>query len=259
MKTEACSISVYYEDYGPGDAPVVLVLPGWMAKASLYRIVADALSEKYRVILPDMPGFTGDTPEPPEAWDLDGFVDFTIELIKALGIKSLTLMGHSFGGRIIIKMMNRTDLPFETERIVLIDAAGIRHELSDSAKKKQQFFKFIKRFMTEKQIERYKENHGSADYRAASPLMRECMVKAINEDLTPCLKAVTPEVLLIWGTADTATPIEDAELMEKTMPDAGLARIEGAGHFSFADAPVIFTNILKSYFKMDGVTGESDT
>ena len=146
--------------------------------------------------------------------------------------------------------MNKTDFPFSVDKIVLIDAAGIRHELSDKAKRKQKMFKLAKHFMSDKQIEHYKETHGSADYRAASPLMRECMVKAINEDLTPLLSGVTPETLLIWGTADTATPIEDGELMEKTMPDAGLAKIEGAGHFSFADAPIIFKNILKSYFSV---------
>ena len=58
-------------------------------------------------------------------------------------------------------------------------------------------------------------------------------------------------MLLIWGTADTATPIEDAVLMEKKMPDAGLARIEGAGHFPFVEEPVIFTSILRSYFRVD--------
>ena len=249
MKTDVNGISTYYEEYGPKDAPTVLVLPGWMAKASLYRIVSDTLSDKYHVILLDMPGFTGDTPEPPEAWDLDGFVDFAVSFIKTQDIHSLTLMGHSFGGRIIIKMMNRSDLPFVTERIVLIDAAGIRHELSDRAKRKQKMFKLAKHFMSEKQIEHYKETHGSADYRAATPLMRECMVKAINEDLTELLPGVKPETLLIWGTADTATPVSDGELMEQKMPDAGLARIEGAGHFSFADEPVIFKNILLSYFK----------
>ena len=249
-KIDVQGISTYYEDYGEPNAPAVLVLPGWMAKASLYRGIADTLSGGYRVILPDMPGFTGDTPEPPCAWDLDGFVSFTIDFVKALGLSSLTLMGHSFGGRIIIKMMSKEALPFEVKRIVLIDAAGIRHELSHKAKRKQKLFKLAKHFMTDAQVERYKETHGSADYRAASPLMRECMVKAINEDLTPLLPCVTPETLLIWGTADTATPLSDGELMEKKMPDAGLARIEGAGHFSFADEPVIFSNILRSYFKV---------
>ncbi len=243
-------IPTYYEEYGPADAPTVLVLPGWMARASLYRIIPDTISAKYHVILPDMPGFLGDTPEPPSAWDLNGFVDFTVAFIEAMHIDVLTLMGHSFGGRILIKLMNRPALPFSVDRIVLIDAAGIRHELSAAARRRQKAFKLAKHFMSEKQIEKYKQTHGSADYRAASPLMRECMVKAINEDLTDMLPGVSPETLLIWGTADTATPISDGELMEQTMPNAGLARIEGAGHFSFSDNPTVFRNILISYFKL---------
>lgn len=250
MMIEINGLPTYYEEHGAKDSPAIVVLPGWMAKASLYRTISDTLSPKYRVILPDIPGFGGETPEPPEAWDLDGFVDFTISLITALELKSLTLMGHSFGGRIIIKMMQHKDLPFKTERIVLIDAAGVRHELSAGAKLRQRFFKAARRFMTDEQIRHYKDTHGSADYRAASPLMRECMVKAINEDLTPFLSEVTPETLLIWGTDDTATPIEDGEIMERLMPDAGLARIEGAGHFSFVDSPAVFSGILRSYFKI---------
>ena len=248
MNVSVNGINTYYEAYGSEDAPAIVVLPGWMAKASVYRMIADTLSGSYRVIIPDLPGFTGDTPEPPEAWDLDGFVDFTKAFISALDIGSVILMGHSFGGRIIIKMMNRDSLPFKVDRIVLIDAAGIRHKLSKGAERKQKLFRLAKHFMTYAQIERYKETHGSADYRASSPLMRECMVKAINEDLTPLLPGVKSEVLLIWGTEDTATPLSDGELMEQRMPDAGLARIQGAGHFSFADAPSVFSNILRSYF-----------
>ena len=97
MNIDINGIPTYFEEYGPQDAPSVLVLPGWMAKASIYRIIADAISEKYHVILVDMPGFTGDTPEPPEAWDLDGFIDFTVSFTEALGLKRLTLIGHSFG------------------------------------------------------------------------------------------------------------------------------------------------------------------
>lgn len=250
MRIDINGIPTYYEEYGTADAPVVLVLPGWMAKASLYRIVSDTISGRYRVILLDLPGFGGDTPEPPESWDLDGFTDFTLAFIESIGVSSLTLMGHSFGGRIIIKLMARKELPLNIDSIVLIDSAGVRHDLSEAAKRKQKLFKIAKHFMSDKQIEHYKETHGSADYRAATPLMRECMVKAINEDLTPLLKEVTPDTLLIWGSADTATPVSDGELMEKLMPNAGLALIEGAGHFPFSDAPVVFASILRSYFNI---------
>ncbi len=54
---------------------------------------------------------------------------------------------------------------------------------------------------------------------------------------------------------DTATPISDAKMMmEEMMPNAGLAVIKGAGHFSFLEQPVVFANIMKSYFlRYDGI------
>jgi len=247
MKILVDGIETYYDVIGEkGD--YVLILPGWAARRSLYKSVADTISSAYRVILLDLPGFTGDTPEPPDAWDVDGFADFVIAFIEALGIKSLSLAGHSFGGRIIIKLLNRPSLPFEIKKIVLIDAAGIRHRPSRSAERKQKLFKLAKKFMTEKQLEEYRNTHGSADYRNASPLMRMCLVKAVNEDLTDIIGNIKAETLLIWGTADTATPLSDGELMESLIEGSGLVRLEGAGHFSFIDSPVIFDRVMKSYF-----------
>ncbi len=242
-------IETYYDIVGDkGDH--VLMLPGWSAKKELYRCVADTLSSGYRVILVDLPGFTGQTPEPSDAWDVDGFADFVIDFIKALGISSLSVIGHSFGGRIIIKMMNKPSLPFEVKKLVLIDAAGIRHQPSKKALQKQKLFKIAKKFMSEKQQEKYRKTHGSADYRNASPLMRMCLVKAVNEDLTELIPNIKAETLLIWGTNDTATPISDGEAMEKMIEGSGLVRLEGAGHFSFLDSPVIFDRVMKSYFNL---------
>ena len=55
--------------------------------------------------------------------------------------------------------------------------------------------------------------------------------------------------LLIWGTADTATPISDAKIMERLIPDAGLVAIEGAGHYSFLDSPGIFGAAFNNFLK----------
>ncbi|MCR5649573.1 MAG: alpha/beta hydrolase [Lachnospiraceae bacterium] len=243
------NIETAYDIIG-SEGPFVLVLPGWSAKKELYRPVAESISSKYRVILLDLPGFTGGTPEPSEPWDVDNFVDFVIAFIGELGIDSLSIAGHSFGGRIIIKLMNRDDLPFKVEKLVLIDAAGIRHPVSGKAALKQKAFKVAKKFMSEKRLEEYKKTHGSADYRNASPLMRMTMVRAINEDLKDLIPGIKAETLLIWGTADTATPISDGEDMERMIEGSGLVRLAGAGHFSFLDQPVVFDKVMKSFFSI---------
>ena len=53
--------------------------------------------------------------------------------------------------------------------------------------------------------------------------MRQCLVKAVNEDLTDHLPNIKADTLLIWGDMDTATPLSDGRLMEKLIPSAGLA------------------------------------
>jgi pimeloyl-ACP methyl ester carboxylesterase len=73
---------------------------------------------------------------------------------------------------------------------------------------------------------------------------------AVNEDLTGILPGIKQETLLIWGDADTATPIGDAKIMEEKIPGSGLAVLTGAGHFSFLEQPVIFRNIMRSYFEI---------
>ena len=101
-----------------------------------------------------------------------------------------------------------------------------------------------------KAVENWQAKQGSSDYSKASPVMRGCLVKAVNEDLTPHFKDIKQEVLLVWGTLDDATPLSDAILMEQLMPDAGLAKIEGAGHFSWLDNPGIFNAIIRSYLNI---------
>lgn len=74
----------------------------------------------------------------------------------------------------------------------------------------------------------------------------------VNEDLSHLLPEYKNETLLVWGTADTATPLADGKLMEEKIPDAALVTIEGAGHYSFLEQPQLFAGLLRSYFQIEG-------
>ena len=101
-----------------------------------------------------------------------------------------------------------------------------------------------------KKIDEWKSKQGSEDYRNASPIMKQCLVKAVNEDLTHLLPLIKQETLLVWGVNDTATPLSDAHIMEEKIPNAGLAVIQNAGHFCFVEQRAIFDRIMKSFFKI---------
>ena len=151
-----------------------------------------------------------------------------------------------------------TNLPFEIRNIVLIDSAGIVPEKTMRQKIKVKQYKVLKKILNLKWvyalfpelIDDWRSRQGSEDYRNATPMMRQCLVMAVNEDLTHLLPGISQETLLIWGDKDTATPIQDARLMEQKIPNAGLAVLSGAGHFSFLEQPVLFRNIMRSYFQI---------
>ncbi|MNT08685.1 4,5:9,10-diseco-3-hydroxy-5,9,17-trioxoandrosta-1(10),2-diene-4-oate hydrolase [compost metagenome] len=200
-----------------------------------------------------MPGF-GKSDEMNEAWSIDDYTDFIIKFIEYFKISKLSILGHSFGGRIIIKLANREDLSFEIDKLILVDAAGIKH-YSKNISIKTRIYKSLKVIVSNKMIkklfpnalESLKQKFGSEDYKNASRIMRETMVKAINEDLTDLLPTIRQSTLLIWGENDTATPIQDAILMQEKIPDAGLVTIKGAGHFSFIENPYLVNNVLDSF------------
>lgn len=238
-----------------GSGQTMLILPGWSAVSQVYNIITKQLSAKYRVIVLDLPGF-GITEEPKEPWGVDEYVDFVVDFIKELGIKELSIMGHSFGGRIIIKLLNRENLPFSVEKIALVDAAGIKNPITEKQAARQRKFKRMKKFystpvvkkMFPSALEKLQNKYGSADYAAASPMMKQCLVKAISEDLTEYIPNITQETILIWGKKDTATPYSNALAMHEMIKNSKLVAIDDAGHFPFIDNPFEFRQIIQTNF-----------
>lgn len=250
------NININYQMQGEGDT--VLFLHGWGSNIKLWQGLMNAVSPKYTALALDMPGF-GESDEPPASWSVDNYVDFVLKFIAQFKPQRLTLVGHSFGGRVIIKMLNR-QLPFEVKKIILIDSAGIKPKKSLKQKLKLMTYKIGKRILSLKPIakafpdalESLRKSRGSADYNSATPVMRETLVKVVNEDLTQLLPNIKASSLLIWGTLDTATPLSDALTMEKLIPDAGLVKVEGGSHYAFLEAPEFVARVVKSFLKIEG-------
>ena len=249
MTIEIQGRTVSYIDTAPGvaDRPIVLFLHGWGAPAETYRLMIDHLSNYCRVVAPDLPGFGGSA-EPEIPWCVDDYVEWTLCFAAALGLERVVLMNHSFGGRISIKLLSRRPLPLAVERAVFMDAAGIRPKRTLKYYAKVYSYKAMKKLFPALAQKR-QGKAGSADYRNASPLMRQTMVRCINEDLTHLLGQIPVSTLLIWGSADTATPLSDGQKMERLIPDAGLVVLEGAGHFAFAQQWGLCSRVLDSFLK----------
>lgn len=253
MQIDIEGYNIHYNIKGDGKK-YVIILQGWGTKSDLYEVIVNSLCDKYKVVSFDLPGF-GDSTEPREGWSVDDFKDFFLKFTKALGIGSATLIGHSFGGRVIIKLAASKSPDLNIEKIVLIDSAGIVNPKSFKTKMKIMRYKVLKnlaglkvaKFFFGSAVEDWKKRQGSDDYRNASPVMKQCLVKAVNENLKDLLPLIDRETLLIWGDRDTATPLSDGKTMEKLIPGAGLAVIPGTGHFSFLENPGLFDKIINAF------------
>ena len=241
-------------DEGEGDA--VVVLHGWGARADLYRTVINPLVSHYRVIAPDFPGF-GKSTEPSFPYSIEDYAEFVSALLKELGIDKAHIIGHSHGGRTCLELAT-ANYGFEIGKIVLLDAAGIPVKKKLSKRIRIRTYKILKGIVTFAPIKKMfpdaldnlKKKFGSADYAAASDIMRQSMVKVLPCDYTNKLYLIKNSSLLIWGENDTDTPISCAKVLEKGIKDAGLVTIPKAGHFSFAEAPLLTSNVLKSFFNI---------
>ena len=200
----------------------------------------------------DFPG-CGQSDLPKEALSLEDYCDLVLAFLRFVGEETATLIGHSHGGRVIMKAVGEGLI--NPKKIVFLDAAGLIPKKNLKQKFKAKSFKTIKTVLTlpviknysESLLEKARKHYGSADYNAAPLVMRKTLVAVVNTDLRHLLPNIKCPTLLIWGENDTATPLSDAKIICSSLPDGGLCVIEKGGHFSFLDNPYQTAAILKSF------------
>jgi pimeloyl-ACP methyl ester carboxylesterase len=223
-----------------GAGQPVLALHGWGGNARSFWPIASRLSARsYQVHLLDLPGF-GQSALPPQTWGVGDYVQFIVAYLNAAGLDRVSVLGHSFGGRIALVLA--AEYPARVHKMVLANSAGLRTPPGF----KQQVRSFwagivrgsldtlgLNTLRTRLQ-ESYNRRFASQDYLTAGPL-RDTFLQVIQEDLTLFAQRVQAPTLLIWGDQDADTPLWQGQRLEQLIPDAGLIVFKGAGHFSYLE------------------------
>ena len=251
--------TISYEIQGEGNRKVLL-LHGWGCDRSLMQPVADALKNDHQVLLPDFPGH-GESGRPPEPWGVLEYAACLKELINRTGFAPCSVIAHSFGCR-VAAWLAATE-PDLFDRMIFTGAAGIRPKpTEESARRSAEFQKLkgwsnrVKKLPGMKKTaehweEKLRQKYGSRDYNALDEEMRKTFVKVISQDLSELYPKFRQSTLLIWGDADTETPLWMAKEMEKMIPDAGLVILEGGTHFAYLEQLPRFTLIAQHFLKED--------
>lgn len=235
-----------------GEGSPILILHGWGASIDTVRPIINILNNRYKVYALDLPGF-GSSSEPKEAMDSFQYAEIVREFLKEMKIQKASFIGHSFGGKVSIILSSK--YPDLVDKLVLIDSAGLIPKRGLKYYTKVYSFKtlkFIYRKMffwikNEKRMENFYKKFGSDDYRDSSGVMRQILVKVVNENLRPLLKDIKASTLIIWGDQDDATPVYMAHIMESEIKDSGLVVFEGAGHYAYLDQYNRFTAVINAF------------
>ncbi|MBP6762040.1 MAG: alpha/beta fold hydrolase [Thauera sp.] len=127
---QAAGITTNYHDVGDG-FPALFIHgsgPGVSAWAN-WRLVMPALSERLRVIAPDMAGFGFSERPAGIRYDLDTWVAQAIGLLDALGLEQADVVGNSFGGALALAMAIRH--PQRVRRLVLMGSVGVPFDITE--------------------------------------------------------------------------------------------------------------------------------
>jgi pimeloyl-ACP methyl ester carboxylesterase len=235
---------VSYYRFGEGKTNLVF-LHGWRSNGLVWKNITDNMDlRKYSIYLLDLPGF-GDSPNPKKTFTILDYSNTVFKFIQKLELKSITIVGHSFGGRVTIKLSALH--PELIEKIILVDSAGVRltgsNKYKSVAKIAKPFFK--PKFMQGIRKKIY-QTIGAEDY-VETPELKETFVNIISEDLTRFMPRIIQPTLIIWGAEDTETPLLYAEIMNQAIKGSRLEIFESAGHFSFLDQPELFARELNSF------------
>ena len=233
-------LNINYLDFGNKKGEAIVLLHGWGQNIQMMQMLGEPFKDKFRIIAVDFPGF-GNSEEPKEVMDVSDYTDVIENLLKKLNVKNPILIGHSFGGRVSVKFASRN----EVKKVILLSPALRGH---DKKGLKTKILKFLKTVPGIKNLEGWAKNHiGSRDYKAASPIMKQVLVKTVNEDLSDDAKKIKAPVILIYGDMDSEVPEEDTKEYERLIPDCGLILYEGCTHYAYLERLNQTINIIGNF------------
>ena len=228
--------------FGNGDD--VVFLHGFGGSIDSFLGTAKIIAgEDFRVTLPDMPGF-GKT-EIKEPMTIYGYADCIAALIRYYDMKNITMIGHSFGGRVaIILGAQARQYGIDLKKLVLVDSAGIKQRRGIGY-----FFKVALYKIARKLKFKTAAKFGSTDYKSLSEIMKKTFINVVNADLTPLLKEIRHSTLIFWGDRDKDTPLYMAKKINRLIKDSGLIVYKDAGHYSYIDKFHEFNSALLYFLK----------
>ncbi len=257
-----------------GTGPVVLLLHGTGAATHTWRGSFAALSQRYTVVAPDLPGH-GFTETPPGGrLSLPGMAQATSALLKALQISPDLAVGHSAGAAIVVRQT--LDKGLSPQALISLNGAflpfgGLAGQIFSPIAKVLAMNPFVPAYFARRcsddgVIERMLAETGSRIDDEGRELYRRLAANAAHVagalgmmaswNLRPLaneLGQLSTPLTLVVGTADKTVPPAQSEEVSRLVRNATLIRWRGLGHLAHEEKPELFIALVDSVMAKSGV------
>ncbi|MGZ5365679.1 MAG: alpha/beta fold hydrolase, partial [Mycobacterium sp.] len=260
-----------------GSGPALLLIHGVGDNSTTCNSVHAKLSQRFTVIAPDLLGH-GESDKPRADYSLAAFANGLRDLLAALGIDRVTLVGHSLGGGIAAQFVYQ--YPHLVDRLVLVSSGGVTKDVSIALRmaalpmgSETLAALRLPGVLPALQLAgcAAKKVLGSTKYGRDLPdglrLLARLQDPAALSAFSRTLRAVVdgrgqfvtmldrtylmPSVpkQIIWGEDDMVIPVSHARIAHAAMPDSRLKIFEGSGHMPFHDHPDRFVEIVERFIE----------
>ncbi|MFA6082011.1 MAG: alpha/beta hydrolase [Patescibacteria group bacterium] len=229
-----------------GKGPDLILLHGWRNDRSIFDNIVPELAKNFTCWTIDLPGF-GSNPRPKTSWDIKQYANYVNRFIDEHNIKSPSIVGHSFGGRVAIVLAT---LNSDIKKVVLYATPGVRQPLPRFTSMAQAMYRSLGRTTNilnkTMLMRRIRKSVQSEDYRQAQEL-KDIFISTINFDLAPYMEKLNQTVLLVWGEDDHVVPVKIAQSMQQIIPHSDIKIIPKGSHTAHLENPRLFCGLIRKY------------
>jgi pimeloyl-ACP methyl ester carboxylesterase len=258
-----------------GSGPALLLIHGVGANSATWGPVHAKLAQRFTVIAPDLLGH-GESDKPRADYSLAAFANGMRDLLAALGIDHVTVVGHSFGGGVAMQFAYQ--YPQLVERIVLVSSGGVGKDVSFAlrlaalpmASDALAVLRLPGALPTMRLFGRavgtvLGSTKFGRDAAEAVGLLEDLRERGALSAFARTLRSVVDgrgqfvtmldrsylmqsiPVQLIWGEEDLVIPVGHARMAHAAMPGSRLEIFEKSGHMPFRDHPDRFVEVVERF------------
>lgn len=230
--------------------PIYFLLHGWGGSTESLKRLEELFRLNGNLVHNlEYPGF-GNLKEVEKAMNLNDYTDYLSNKIQELNTENrpVILVGHSFGGKIILNLLSRQNI--NIFKSFIVNASGIKPNLNFKARilKRLAILKFLlKNSLIRKLF--YKFIVRESDYLKTSGKLKETFKNVINEHLDDKLKQIQSDVVIIWGENDKVTPLYMAKKFKNEIINSKLFIIKDSSHSLPLKHPEEVFKIVQSEIK----------